>query len=126
MKSHTFACGCEVTIYDDSADWEPCYIHDVAEDWNDAMHALPAQSLVNIAGVLQKAYQDFPKGSREWDAIDVLRVDILNIGEKKLRTARAESGRTPFTDLVDQWYKSKLFSQTAAWYQAQIDQQPDE
>jgi len=126
MKSHTFACGCEVAIYDDSADWEPCYIHDVAKDWNDAMHALPAQSLVLIAGVLQKAYQDLPKRSREWDAIDVLRVDILNIGEKKLRTDRAESGRTPFTDLVDQWYKSKLFSQATAWYQAQIDQQPDE
>lgn len=121
MNSHTFACGCEITISDDSADWEPCYIHDVAEDWNDAIHALSAQSLVIIAGVLQKAYQDLPKKGRQWDAIDVLRVDILSIGEKKLRTDNTESGQTPFTDLVDQWYKSKLFSQAAAWYQAQID-----
>lgn len=47
MKSHTFACGCEVTIYGDSADWEPCYIHDVTEDWNDAHSRLACSVACN-------------------------------------------------------------------------------
>ena len=116
MKSHTFDCGCVVTFHDDSADWEPCYIHDVAEDWHDAIHALPAYSLVIVTALLEKALRDLPKSNAAFAAVDVLRVDILKIGQEKLR---ADDIETSFTDLVRQWYKSELLSQ-AAWYQAQL------
>lgn len=82
-----------------------------------ALERLPIHSLVIIAAELGKTYADTTPRSEEYFALDSLIVEVLNVGEEKLRT---DSIGTPFTDLVDKWYQTDFASQAAAWYQAQL------
>lgn len=100
----------------------PTEIYTARQEIDLALRSLPTHSLLVVAVELMAAEAERPESSLEYLALDSLRVDIVNIGEDRVRKASSLQGpETPFSRAMSSLCASRNDRIRPDWIQRVID-----